>query len=160
MNRIQKITFLLQLIYFCSLLLLSCMNNLWKKIVIQTTLRYKNKFAGAAAYSDYQLAKGYREFKINTKRHIKDFILITLGIFSAAFGFKGFLLTNKFIDGGATGISLLISALTNIPLAVLIVLVNIPFIFLGYRVVNRQFAIKTALAIAGLAGMVAAAPTK
>lgn len=131
------------------------MNRFWKKIVIQTTLRYKNKLSGAVAYSDYQLAKGYREFKINTKRHVKDFILITLGIFSAAFGFKGFLLTNKFIDGGATGISLLISALTNIPLAILIVLINIPFIFLGYRVVNRQFAIKTALAIAGLALVVA-----
>ncbi|MBL7738142.1 MAG: YitT family protein, partial [Chitinophagaceae bacterium] len=40
-------------------------------------------------------------------------MLITIGIFSASFGFKGFLLTNRFIDGGATGISLLISALTE-----------------------------------------------
>jgi uncharacterized membrane-anchored protein YitT (DUF2179 family) len=74
-----------------------------------------------------------------------------LGIFSASFGFKGFLLTNHFIDGGATGISLLVSALTKIPLAVLIVCVNIPFIILGYHVVGKGFAIKTALAIAGLA---------
>ena len=84
-------------------------------------------------------------------RNIKDFVFITLGVFSAAFGFKGFLLTNHFIDGGATGISLLISALTKIPLYVLLILVNIPFVFLGYRIMGKKFAIKTSLAIAGLA---------
>ncbi len=87
-------------------------------------------------------------------RHIKDFVFITLGVFSAAFGFKGFLLTNHFIDGGATGISLLISALTKVPLYVLLILVNIPFIFLGYRIMGKKFAIKTSLAIAGLAFVV------
>ncbi len=88
-------------------------------------------------------------------RSAKDMALIVAGIFSAAFGFKGFLLTNHFIDGGATGISLLISSLTNMPLYVLLILVNIPFIFLGYRIVSRVFAIKTALAISGLALVVA-----
>jgi len=86
-----------------------------------------------------------------SKRFVKDTILIIIGIFSAAFGFKGFLLTNHFIDGGATGISLLISALTKIPLSYLIVGINLPFIVLGHRIVGRQFAIKTALAISGLA---------
>jgi uncharacterized membrane-anchored protein YitT (DUF2179 family) len=84
-------------------------------------------------------------------RYIKDFILITLGVFSAAFGFKGFLLSNHFIDGGATGIALLISALTQIPLYVLLILVNIPFIFLGYKIMGKVFALKTSFAIAGLA---------
>lgn len=93
--------------------------------------------------------------KSYTIQLIKDFVLITLGIFSAAFGFKGFLLTNHFIDGGATGISLLISALTPIPLYVLLILVNIPFIILGYKIIGRIFAIKTALAICGLALVVA-----
>ncbi|MGB5030777.1 MAG: YitT family protein [Saprospiraceae bacterium] len=92
-----------------------------------------------------------KNYRIDLKRQIKNFILITLGIFSAAFGFKGFLLTNHFIDGGATGISLLISALTKIPLYVLIICVNIPFIILAHQVMGRQFAIKTAMAIAGLA---------
>lgn len=86
-----------------------------------------------------------------TKRYFKDTILITIGIFSAAFGFKGFLLTNHFIDGGATGISLLISALTKIPLSYLIVGINLPFVVMGHRIVGKQFAIKTALAISGLA---------
>lgn len=93
--------------------------------------------------------------KKNIERHIKDFILITAGIFSAAFGFKGFLLTNHFIDGGATGISLLISALTNIPLYILIITINIPFVLLGYKIMGKTFAFKTMLAIAGLALVVA-----
>lgn len=105
--------------------------------------------------STYKLAKGYREFLITVKRQIKDLILITIGIFSASFGFKGFLLTNHFIDGGATGISLLISTLTKIPLYILIVCINIPFILLGYKVMGRQFAIKTALAIVGLSVVLA-----
>ncbi|MBK9639958.1 MAG: YitT family protein [Saprospiraceae bacterium] len=84
-------------------------------------------------------------------RQIKDFILITVGIFSAAFGFKGFLLTNQFIDGGATGISLLLSALTSVPLYVFIIIVNIPFIILANSILGRTFALKTAAAISGLA---------
>lgn len=91
----------------------------------------------------------------HSKRLIKDFILITAGVFSAAFGFKGFLLTNNFIDGGATGISLLISILTPIPLYVLIICVNAPFVFLGYKIIGKFFAVKTLFAILGLALVVA-----
>jgi uncharacterized membrane-anchored protein YitT (DUF2179 family) len=122
------------------------MNSFWKQIIIRTTLHDES----GKGYTDYALAKGYREFIFLAKRHIKDFFLIALGILSATFGFKGFLLTNNFIDGGATGISLLVSALTDIPLYLLIIGVNIPFIILGYRIMGRPFAIKTALAIAGL----------
>ncbi len=127
----------------------------WRKIIIKTILDPKWKATPGREYSDFELAKGLREFKISVKRHIKDVLLITLGVFSAAFGFKGFLLTNHFIDGGATGISLLISALTSVPLYILLVLVNIPFIILGYRIIGKSFAIKTALAIIGLALVVA-----
>ena len=105
--------------------------------------------------TSYQSAKNYREFVITVKRYIKDFILISIGIFSATFGLKGFLLTNNFIDGGATGISLLITALTDIPLYALIIGINTPFIMLGYKILGKQFAIKTALAITGLALCVA-----
>ncbi len=125
------------------------MGRLLKKIIALTTLR--SKFAKGIEISPYTYAKGYRELAILTKRNFKDFILVTAGIFSAAFGFKGFLLSNEFVDGGATGISLLISNTTGIPLYFLIICVNIPFIFMGYRVVSKAFAIKTALAITGLA---------
>jgi uncharacterized membrane-anchored protein YitT (DUF2179 family) len=127
------------------------MNSIWKQIVTNTILRNRPKTDDAKHdYSDYELAKGHKQVISGLKRHAKDFFLIILGIFSASFGFKGFLLTNHFIDGGATGISLLVSALTEIPLYLLIICVNIPFIILGYNVVGRDFAIKTALAIAGL----------
>ncbi len=92
-----------------------------------------------------------QEPKLTILKYIKDFVFITLGVFSAAFGFKGFLLTNHFIDGGATGISLLISAITHIPLYILLILVNIPFVFLGYKIMGKVFALKTSFAIAGLA---------
>ncbi|MDH4461051.1 MAG: YitT family protein [Flectobacillus sp.] len=88
-------------------------------------------------------------------RKLKDIFLIATGILSASFGFKGFLLTNHFIDGGATGISLLISELLGIPLYILLVGINIPFIILGYHILGRSFAIKTSFAIAGLALCVA-----
>lgn len=128
------------------------MNSLWEKIIIQTILKKPRKKSGQEEnYTRYELAKGYREFLILAKRNSKDFILITVGIFSASFGFKGFLLTNHFIDGGATGISLLIAFLTGIPLYLLIIGVNIPFVILGYNVMGKAFAIKTTLAITGLA---------
>ncbi len=106
-------------------------------------------------YSDYRNAKEYLEFKITITRLVKDFFLIVAGIFSASFGFKGFLLTNHFIDGGATGISLLLSGITGVPLYILLIAVNIPFIILAYVVMGRNFAIKTAMAICGLALCVA-----
>jgi uncharacterized membrane-anchored protein YitT (DUF2179 family) len=106
-------------------------------------------------YSDYRNAKQYLEFKITVTRLIKDFFFIIAGIFSASFGFKGFLLTNHFIDGGATGISLLLSSITGYPLYILIICVNIPFILMAYKVMGRNFAIKTTLAICGLALCVA-----
>lgn len=126
------------------------MNPLWTQIITQGMLRRKNKTL-RKNYSRLGRARRFRELKITMVRNVKDFVLITTGIFSAAFGFKGFLLTNHFIDGGVTGISLLISALTSIPLSLLILFINIPFIILGYNVIGRAFAIKTALAISGLA---------
>ena len=92
------------------------------------------------------------------RKIFKSFLLISIGIFSASFGFKGFLLTNHFIDGGATGISLLLSAITKFPFYLLIIIVNIPIIVLGYKVVGKDFAIKTSLAIAGLAVVLAFVP--
>ena len=101
--------------------------------------------------SDYKKAKAYRQQRTVARGHIRSAAFISIGILSASFGLKGFLLTNQFIDGGATGVSLLVSALTGIPLYLLIIGINIPFIFLGYRILGQQFAIKTMLAITGLA---------
>ncbi len=129
------------------------MNNLLKKILSVTTLRSKQK--KGASLTPYTYAKAYRELRILSKRNLKDFLLITTGIFSASFGLKGFLLTNEFIDGGAMGISMLISKQSKLPLYILIMIVNSPFIFMGYKVVSKAFAVKTVLAIIGLAGVLA-----
>jgi len=83
--------------------------------------------------------------------YFKNGLFILIGIFSASFGLKGFLLPNGFIDGGVTGISLLTALTTKIPLPLLIVLINLPFIYAGYRQVSKSFAITTAIAISGLA---------
>lgn len=66
-------------------------------------------------------------------------------------GLKGFLLSSRFIDGGVTGISMLIAEVFGLPLSVLIFLINIPFIVIGYRQIGSRFAVKTGLAIFGLA---------
>lgn len=82
---------------------------------------------------------------------IKSIVYSAVGILSAAFGLKGFLLPNDFIDGGATGIALLLTTIFEIPLPLLIILVNIPFIIMGSKVIGKQFAVRTSLAIITLA---------
>ncbi|HAP02243.1 MAG TPA: hypothetical protein DCQ93_10000 [Bacteroidetes bacterium] len=81
----------------------------------------------------------------------RDFFLILLGISSAAFGLKGFVLPNHFTDGGITGISILSSLVTPISISVWIVVLNVPFILLGYRQISWVFALKTLIGIVGLA---------
>lgn len=126
------------------------MNSFLTKLIISRVLKHKNKRRrglGEKKYTAFELAKGFRELKIETIRYLKDAILILLGIASAAFGLESFLMPNSFIDGGATGISLLVSELSGIPLWMLILVVNIPFITLAYNIIGKIFALKTALAI-------------
>ncbi|KAB7728630.1 DUF2179 domain-containing protein [Rudanella paleaurantiibacter] len=93
-----------------------------------------------------------------TKVYIKDTVLIIAGIFSVAMGLKGFLLSSHFIDGGVTGISMLIANLTGWSLSVMLPLFNLPFLILGYYQIGRSFAIKSALGITGLALCIAVVP--
>lgn len=95
--------------------------------------------------------KELRIKRITIERTIKDTLFISLGVLSAAFGLKGFLLPNNFLDGGVMGISLLTNILTGIDLAYLVVIINLPFIFIGYTQVSKLFAIKTMVAITLLA---------
>ena len=75
------------------------MNSFLTKIIIQLSQPKEQKgLDNKGQYSNYRLAKAYRHSVLLMKRNIKDFILITAGIFSAAFGFKVFLLTNNIID--------------------------------------------------------------
>jgi uncharacterized membrane-anchored protein YitT (DUF2179 family) len=101
--------------------------------------------------SRYNAAREFRQRQISGTHLLKDVILICIAILSAAFGLESFLIPNSFIDGGVTGISLLTSEITGIYLPVLIVVINLPFIILGYRQIGRSFAIKSIIAICGLA---------
>jgi len=84
--------------------------------------------------------------------------LILVGILSAAMGLKGFLLPSNFIDGGVTGVSLLLVKTSGLPLSVWLPLVNLPFVVVGYRQMGRAFAVRSALAITGLAVVLAIVP--
>jgi len=105
--------------------------------------------------SAFVLAKEKKQLRKNIIRSIRNWALIICGIFSAACGLKSFLLPNRFIDGGATGISLLTAEVTGIPVSILLIVVNIPFVLLGYKTIGRFFAIKTIITITILAIVVA-----
>src|SRR3954469_10816301 len=85
------------------------------------------------------------------RREALNALLIVTGILSAGMGLKGFLLSSNFIDGGVTGISMLLSKVTPISLSVWLPLVNLPFVALGLRQIGPAFAARSSLAIAGLA---------
>jgi uncharacterized membrane-anchored protein YitT (DUF2179 family) len=78
-------------------------------------------------------------------------VCLLTGTGLAATGLGCFLLPNHFIDGGATGISMLLANLTGIPLAIVLVVVNTPFIGIARRHLGLEFAIKTGIGIAVLA---------
>ncbi|MEO9870563.1 YitT family protein [Ekhidna sp.] len=101
--------------------------------------------------SDITIARQSIEVKDQLLRWVKELLFLSLGILSAGFGLKGFLLPNDFIDGGVTGISLLTRVITGYPLPILIVIINIPFIILGYFQIGKSFVFKSILAIVGLA---------
>ncbi len=76
-----------------------------------------------------------------------DILLIVFGVIIAGFALEGFLVPNNFFDGGMTGISLLIHELYHLNLAVVIVLVNLPFIIMSRYSVSIHFALKTLLCV-------------
>ncbi len=92
------------------------------------------------------------------KKEVFNGFLIVLGIFSAGLGLKGFLLSSHFIDGGVTGVSMLLANVLGVPLAGLILVINLPFVALGYRQIGGRFALRSALAIGGLSLCLALVP--
>jgi uncharacterized membrane-anchored protein YitT (DUF2179 family) len=87
-----------------------------------------------------------------------NIVLIVLGVLSANMGLHGFLLSSNFIDGGVTGVSMLVSKVTSTTLSVWLPVFNLPFIALGYRQIGGGFALRSALAISGLSLAVALLP--
>ena len=92
------------------------------------------------------------------KRELLNTALILAGIASAGFGLKGFLLSSHFIDGGVTGVSMLLGQVLGIPLSIVLPIINVPFVIVGYAHMGRAFAVRSALGIAGLAVALAVVP--
>jgi uncharacterized membrane-anchored protein YitT (DUF2179 family) len=89
------------------------------------------------------------------RRELLNAVLIAAGILAAGLGLEGFLVPSGFIDGGVTGVSMLASRVTGIPLWAWLLIANSPFVLIGYRQLGRAFGIRSALAIAGLSIMLA-----
>ncbi len=108
-----------------------------------------------------KLAEGQRQNLISIRSEIEtahsvtghssfywsDLVYIVVGVIMAAFALKGFLVPNNFFDGGMTGISLLIHEIYHLNLAYVIVIVNLPFVIMGWYTINTHFAWKTLLCI-------------
>ena len=108
--------------------------------------------------SRYMVAKKTKWERKNLLNNARDILFMLLGVLSAGFGLKGFLIPNDFIDGGVMGISLLVHEKTSFSLAFLIIIINLPFIILAWRQINGVFSLKSAAAISLLAIAVAIIP--
>ena len=93
-------------------------------------------------------------FSIPLRRLFRESFLITLGVCTASFGLESFLLPNDVLDGGVTGISLLLTVVTGGRLSLFILFINIPFLILGWIQISRSFAIKSFLAISLLSAVI------
>ncbi|HDR7517695.1 YitT family protein [Bacillus mobilis] len=88
---------------------------------------------------------------INTFKKISQAILIIIGALITAYGLEAVLIPNNVSDGGVTGISIVSSQLFGLPLGILIGLINIPFVWLGYKQIGRGFAMYSVIGIVSLA---------
>ncbi|MBC7902332.1 MAG: YitT family protein [Gemmatimonadaceae bacterium] len=81
----------------------------------------------------------------------KNLLLILVGTTLAVLAMKGFMIPNRFMDGGITGISILLHEIFHINISFLVIFLNIIFIYLGYRRIGKTFAVQTTIAVILLA---------
>jgi uncharacterized membrane-anchored protein YitT (DUF2179 family) len=80
-----------------------------------------------------------------------EYLQIFIGIVLTSLGLKAFLLPNGFLDGGVTGIALLVRTQVDINMSYLLVIFSIPFLILGYFTVSKRIVIKSIISILGVA---------
>lgn len=102
--------------------------------------------------------RSIKNWNIEWKHELSDFVYMLLGVLSASFGLRGFLMPSSFIDGGVTGISLMMSTLTNISFSLFLIAINLPFLVLAYFSIGKRFAIKSVISISLLSLAVAFVP--
>ena len=83
----------------------------------------------------------------NIVRNPKNLLQILIGCGLAVFAMKGFMIPNRFMDGGVTGISILLHEISHINISIFIFVFNLPFIYLGYKKIGKTFAVQTSLAV-------------
>ncbi|SES41974.1 YitT family protein [Psychrobacillus sp. OK032] len=89
--------------------------------------------------------------KPNKPKILSKVLLIIIGALIAAYGLETVLIPNNVSDGGVTGLSIVGSQLFGLPLGLLIAVINIPFVWLGYKQIGKSFAIYSVIGIASLA---------
>jgi uncharacterized membrane-anchored protein YitT (DUF2179 family) len=89
--------------------------------------------------------------KPNKLKMVTRALLVMIGAFITAYGLETVLIPNHVSDGGVTGLSIVSSNLFGLPLGLLIAVLNIPFVFLGYKQIGTSFAIYSVIGIASLA---------
>lgn len=81
---------------------------------------------------------------------IKKYLVLIIGSLIYSAGLDIFLVPNNIIDGGVVGISIMASYLTGIPFGVYMLVLNLPFLYLGYKQIGKTFAISTIISIIAL----------
>ncbi|KEF39173.1 hypothetical protein M670_01564 [Schinkia azotoformans MEV2011] len=89
--------------------------------------------------------------KTNKLKIVLRALLVIIGGIITAYGLESVLIPNRVSDGGVTGLSIVGSQLFGLPLGLLIALLNIPFVYLGYKQIGKSFAIYSVIGIATLA---------
>jgi uncharacterized membrane-anchored protein YitT (DUF2179 family) len=99
------------------------------------------------------MTKNYRSEGIEWRNvlNFKTIMLVILGTGLAVLAMKGFMIPNKFLDGGITGISILLHEIFHINISILVIVLNLIFIYLGYRKIGKTFAVITCIAVLMLA---------
>ncbi|MFC3883923.1 YitT family protein [Bacillus songklensis] len=88
-----------------------------------------------------------RHRKLSMFKIIRRALAISIGALLMATGLEIFLVPNHVIDGGITGISIMLSHLTGLDLGIFILLLNLPFVFIGYKQIGKTFAFSTIFGI-------------
>ncbi|URT69255.1 YitT family protein [Cytobacillus firmus] len=76
-------------------------------------------------------------------KEIKQLIMITIGAMIAAAGLEFFLVPNSILDGGVIGLSIIAAELTGMTMSIFLILLNLPFLYIGYRKIGMKFTIHT-----------------
>ncbi len=99
------------------------------------------------------MAKKYKSDKVDWRHvlNIKHVLFILFGTGLAVLAMKGFMIPNRFLDGGVTGVAILLHEIFHFNISILVIALNLVFVYLGYRNIGKTFAVQTIIAVLFLA---------